>query len=370
MKKLLFIALAAVLVVAFCAPAMAADKTLSFYGDYRMNTYWVQKSEEYYNNGLGDTDEDLMWEPDPWDSRFGARFAEGALSANVEIRPVSGSFFRQWWGQYDFGSAQLLIGHTYTPACVAFDMSQFDSESGVVYGDPMSRLRTNMIRLNVPFAMGNFVIAAQNNPLNAPEWAGEGAPANYDTDMNLPELEARLTLNVGPATVDLFGGYATYDAVDTATEDSVSVDSNLWGVKARVPFGPLYVTAVYWGGKNLGNYGDLSTTSLSYTRMRVDTTTGATEDSTVNAYGAVLGYKINDMVTAEVGYLTQKTERYLQEEDDNGTYYLVCAITPVKGLTIYPEIGVRDDKDVTTPSGVTTDQGKRTYFGAYWKISF
>lgn len=370
MKKLLFIALAAVLVVAFCAPAMAADKTVSFYGDFRFNTYYYSKSKDLYNNGLGDSDKDLMWEPDFGDSRFGVKFAEGPLSANVELRPVSTSIYRQWWGQYDFGSWQLLIGHTYTPACVAFDMSQFDSESGVVYGDLMSRLRTNQIRLTVPFAMGKFVIAGQNNPLTDPSWEGAGKPTAYDTDMKLPEIEACLTLNVGPATFDLFGGYATYDAVDKATEDKQSVSSNLWGIKVHVPFGPLYVTAEYFGAKNPNNYGELSSSALTYTTMLFNTTTGATTDSTLRGYGGIVGYKLNDMVTAEVGYFTQKTERYLQEKDENGTYYLVFAITPVKGLTIYPEIGVRDEKDKTDASGVTTDQGKRTYFGAYWKISF
>ena len=375
MKKILFFGFAALLLVAFSAPAMAEEKKVSFYGDFRFNTYWYKKSDNYVSNfeGLNNPNDksysQLMFEPDFGDSRFGARFAEGPLSANVEIRPVSDSIYRQWWGEYDFGSFQLLIGHTYTPACVAFDMSQFDSESGVLYGDLMSRLRTNQIRVTVPFAMGSFKIAAQNNPMTDPEFDG-AAPTNVEKRMTLPEFEACLTLNAGPATIDIFGGYASYKMDDPATGDNQSVKSNLWGAKVNVPFGPLYVTAEYYGAKNPNNYGELSSSSLNYTTMLLNTTTGDTTDSTLKGYGGLIGYKVNDMVTAEFGYFTEKTERYLQESDDNGTYYLVFAVTPVKGITIYPEIGVRDEKNLVAADGTKTKQGKRSYIGAYWKISF
>jgi len=375
MKKILFFGFAALLLVAFSAPAMAEEKKVSFYGDFRFNTYWYKKSDNYVSNfeGLNNPNDksysQLMFEPDFGDSRFGARFAEGPLSANVEIRPVSDSIYRQWWGEYDFGSFQLLIGHTYTPACVAFDMSQFDSESGVLYGDLMSRLRTNQIRVTVPFAMGSFKIAAQNNPMTDPEFDG-AAPTNVEKRMTLPEFEACLTLNAGPATIDIFGGYASYKMDDPATGDNQSVKSNLWGAKVNVPFGPLYVTAEYYGAKNPNNYGELSSSSLNYTTMLLNTTTGDTTDATLKGYGGLIGYKVNDMVTAEFGYFTEKTERYLQESDDNGTYYLVFAVTPVKGITIYPEIGVRDEKNLVAADGTKTKQGKRSYIGAYWKISF
>ena len=370
MKKLLLIALAAVLVVAFCAPAMAATKKVSFYGDIRYNTYWVTADEDYYANGLGDDDSDLQWIPDWADSRFGARFSEGPISANVELRPVSASIFRQWWGQWDFGPAQLLIGHTYVPGCLAPSMSQADSENAVVFGNFMDRLRTSQIRLTVPFSMGSFVIAALDNPANDPEWAGAGPPANYDTDVSMPEIEARLTLKIAPAQIDLVGGFATFDAVDKSTEDSENISSNILAVRVVVPFGPLYVKGLYVQMKNPGNWGDLSSTTLQFTKMRFDTTTGQTEDSDYTCFGGLVGFKINDMVTAEAGYFQQKTERYLQEEDTNGTYYVMAAITPIKGVTIYPEFAVQNFDDFTDAAGVTTEEGKKTFLGAYWKIAF
>jgi hypothetical protein len=375
MKKFLLFGFAALLLVAFCAPAMAAEKKVSFYGDFRFNTWWYKKSDNYVSNyeGLYNPNNksysELMFVPDYADSRFGAMFSEGPLSAQVEIRPTSDVSYRQWWGQYDFGSFQLLIGHTYTPACIAFSNSQFESEDIYVYGSFLSRLRTNQIRITVPFAMGSFKIAAQNNPTGAPDYLG-GAPTNIETKMTLPEFEGCLTLNLGPATLDLFGGYGTYKLTDPAGGFDQDVNSAIYGAKVNVPFGPMYFTAEYYGGKNPGNYAAVTSSVLNYGSMLINTATGQTTDSKLRGYGAVVGYKVSDMMTAELGYFTQKNERYLQESDDNGAYYLDVAITPVKGLTIYPEIGCFNEKNLVLADGTKIKQGKRTYIGAYWKISF
>jgi len=415
MKKIMLIALAAVLVVAFCAPAMAATKKVSFYGDIRFNTYWVKKDSDYFNNyqKMADkSDNDLMWQADFVDSRFGARFMEGPISANVEIRPTGPSTtgYRQWWGQWDFGPGAILVGHTYTPACVTISNSQFDSETGVLYGSFMSRLRTTQIRLTVPFSMGKLVIGLLNNPAVAPDVVDSAKDAelkqvgkepnptdyedadayftalkayistysqivakykrNYDTDVKMPEIETCLTLKFSPVQVDLVGAYSRFKYEEVISSASETVTSYFYGARLIVPFGPFSFKALYIAGQNLGNYEDLSTGTLNYTKMRWDVSTDKSEDSDYSDYGATLGFKANDMVSLEAGYFYQKTERYQKEEDPNAHYYLMAAITPVKGFTIYPEIGVRDEKDITDSSGKTRDQGKRKYFGAYWKISF
>ena len=195
-----------------------------------------------------------------------------------------------------------------------------------------------------------------------------------DTDTSLPQIEACLTLKIAPAQIDLFGGYSQYDFVySTDSDDSESITSNLYGIRVILPFGPAYLKGQYYKGTNLGNYGDLSTSGLEYSGVRWDVDTNGklkTTDADTTGYGAVLGFKVNDMITAEVGYFSIKNERYLQEDDTRNTYYLVAAITPIKGVTIYPEIGVRDEDDMTEADGTNVDQGKRTYFGAYWKIAF
>ncbi|MBW2083897.1 MAG: hypothetical protein JRI39_12665 [Deltaproteobacteria bacterium] len=271
----------------------------------------------------------------------------------------------------------------------------------------MSRLRTTQIRLTVPFSMGKLVIGLLNNPAVAPDVvdsakaASVGSapsasdystysayntalqayntavatydfshPRKYDTDVKMPEIETCLTLKFSPVQVDLVGAYSRFKYEEVISSASETVTSYFYGARLIVPFGPFSFKALYIAGQNLGNYEDLSTGTLNYTKMRWDVSTDKSEDSDYSDYGATLGFKANDMVSLEAGYFYQKTERYQKEEDPNAHYYLMAAITPVKGFTIYPEIGVRDEKDSTDASGTTTDEGKRTYFGAYWKISF
>ena len=373
MKKILLFAFAGLLLVAFCAPAMAATKKVSFYGDVRFNTYWVKKSDDYYayNNGntTGDTDFDVIWELDNYDSRFGAKFSEGPISANVEIRPYNGSYYRQWWAAWNLGWGTFLVGHTYVPLCLAVGSSQFDSESLVLYGSYMDRLRQEQFQLTIPFSMGFLKLAAIKPPTTEPEYVT--APSNADTDVVIPQLQACLNLNFSPVSIDLVGSYNQTKIVDaTLDKNLVTVKSYIYGGRRKLAMGPFYFKGLLGFGSNVGNGGELTSSLLQFRRMRYDATTDDDTDSDYTDFGGCVGFKINDMVTAEIGYFAQKTERYQKEEDKNRAYYIVFPITPIKGVTIYPEIGVYDDQDVTDASGNTTDQGKRTYVGAYWKINF
>jgi len=390
MKKILLFALAALLLVAFTAPAMAATKKVSFYGDIRFNTYWAHKDKDKYNNGLGDKDNDLYWQPDTADSRFGARFAEGPITANVELRPrISVShkssadtgyqeFWRQWWGSWNFGPASLLIGFTYTPMCIAYSQSQIESEDMVIYGNFMDELRAFQMKLTVPFSLGKFTLGLVEPPqVNQParygsvdNGSGSTLPTNNDYDYKIPKIEARLDFSINPAQITLIGGYYTFDFVDKDTEHSESVDSYMYGGRVIAPFGPFNVKGHLVLGQNPGNWGDLSSVLLHYRNMYYDPSTGKTENADYISYGALVGYKINDVIEVEAGYNYQKTERYQSEEDENYGYYIVMPIRPIKGVTIYPEIGVLDDSDRSDSSGAKTKQGKTTYYGAYWKISF
>jgi len=374
MKKILLFAFAALLLVAFCGPTMAATKKVSFYGDVRFNTYWVKKSDDYYayNNGntTGDSDSDIIWELDNPDSRFGAKFSEGPISAQVEIRPNNGSYYRLWYAAWNLGWGTFAVGHMYVPLCLAVGQSQFDSESLVLYGSYMDRLRQEQLQLTIPFSMGYFKVAAIKPPTTLPD-ATNGTLGNVDTDVKLPQLEACLNLNFSPISVDLVGAYNSFDFVNATIDDKYdSVNSYIYGGRLKLGMGPFYFKGLLLFGTNVGNGGELTSSLLRYRKMLYDVGNDKSFDSDYTDYGAVVGFKINDMVTAEVGYFAQKTERYRKEQDKNRIYYIVFPITPIKGVTIYPEIGVADDQDYKTADGTKVDQGKRTYFGAYWKINF
>jgi hypothetical protein len=74
-----------------------------------------------------------------------------------------------------------------------------------------------------------------------------------------------------------------------------------------LPFGPAYLKGIWYGETNPGNYGDIGTLRLNYRRMLLNTTTGQATDSDLEGYGGVIGYKINDVVRAEVGYFEMTT---------------------------------------------------------------
>ena len=77
MRKLLVLLSAVALVVVFALPA-AAD--VSFYGNVRMSTFWVDDDP---GTPGADSDTVIEWNLDAANSRFGAKFKEGAVGGNI-----------------------------------------------------------------------------------------------------------------------------------------------------------------------------------------------------------------------------------------------------------------------------------------------
>ncbi len=114
MRKLFIVLAVAAFVVSFTIPAIAE---VSFFGQVRMQTYMYSQDED-----AGD-DSDLNWDIDSGASRFGANFKAGDVSATVSMRPNTGSFFRHWYGKWNFGAASLVVGQTWTPTFNPIDES-------------------------------------------------------------------------------------------------------------------------------------------------------------------------------------------------------------------------------------------------------
>jgi hypothetical protein len=364
MKKVLFIALAAVVAVAFCAPAMAADKSVSFYGNVRVWTEFVKSDSDWVKNTDGrvnpnnESDTDFELDMDIFNSRFGANFKEGNLSANVEFRPNNGNPYRQWWGGYDFGGFTLRVGQQWSPLFLAGAVG-CDCERGGftgTYGDMWGSLRQPMAKIIVPFSMGQFVFAAIKP--NAP-----ATTATSDTDTTLPKIEMRLAMGFGPADVNFFYGYNKY-AIGNLS-DTEDVTSYVYGAKASAGMGPFTIAAVLWKGQNTANYG-LVGNGLTYSGY--DAVNG--EDADVYGYFAEAGFAINDMLALQAAYGYTKGEGWQKEKDDLAAMYLRMDIHVAKGVTITPDVGKYDNKEATNAAGVKTDRGAQTFYGVYWQINF
>ncbi|MBW2129756.1 MAG: hypothetical protein JRH13_10365 [Deltaproteobacteria bacterium] len=373
MRKIFVVMLAAAFVAACALPAMAADTEVSFYGNVRMNTFWNDKDKNTANrlsapvtgapNALYD-DNDVDWSLDNSGSRFGVRFKTGDIGGNVEIRANNGSYYRQWYGTWNFGAGTLLIGHTWSLLFKPIDGANY--LAGCDYGDmPGRAFRVPQIRLTFPFEVGTFSIAF-NQPSTSHS-TGFG-----DTDTSVPNIEMNFGGKIGPVSFNVFGGYNWLDAVNTANDREYSLNSYAYGANFSIPFGPAYFKGLYYHCKNPTEYGLGITSSFD---ANYNAATDSIEDVDVDGYFAVLGFKFNDMVSAEIGYgyLSQEREDFSNpgdDEDDRACYYLMVPITVAKGVTITPEIGKYDEKDHKLAGATAVDDGDVVYYGAYWRIDF
>jgi len=358
MRKLFILVGVVLLAVAFTAPARAE---VNFYGHILFATYMQDMSKEATTAKLFD-DSNLVWKMDGGDSRFGANFKNGDFSANVELRPNLDALERQWNASWKFGAGTLTIGHMWSPEFSSCGGTAYAPGITGGYGDPGCTVRDDMIKL----AIANLTVA-----LVAPYTAYAVAAPATDVDTSLPKLAASYMLTVGPAAIKLFGGFQSYDAVNSATDQGQSIDSNIIGVEPTAAFGAAYVKAFYWMGQNMG----------TYTKYAPKTAHGPNWDGTTltdadnSAFGIVLGYNISETMKVEGGYFASEYECDKGtgtdfKEDTNSGYYINLPIKVAKNFTVTPEFLFFDDEDYKGFDGKTYEQGDTTYYGVAWKITF
>ncbi len=363
MRKLFVLLSAVALMVAFTVPAMAAEKSVSFYGRVWMDTFIEQDSKEY-NAGYSYDDTDLRWDlNDNATSRFGAKFKWDNMTANIEIRPLSASMYRQWWGSWDFGGGSLLVGHTWSPLYINATICGQSHAGGTAggYGFWVGDLRQAQIRLTT----GGLTLALVE-PASALTGTGSGAG---ETDTTFPKIEATYALKLGQISFVPFFGYNSYDEVVLATDKGYDIESWVYGLTVKAAIGPGYLKGQVWQSKNPKEWGDLYYTggfSAFY-----DAGSDSIKDVDGLGYAVTAGMKLSNTVSFEIGYGAAEYEldRPGTYEDDACAYYAMLPITIAKGFTISPEIGVID-KDTNTVAGVGTEQGDMLYYGAVWKIHF
>jgi len=361
MRKLLVLLSAVALMVAFTVPAIAADKSVSFYGRVWMDTFIENDSKEY-NAGYSFDDTDLLWDlNDNGTSRFGANFKWDSMTANIEIRPYSASMYRQWWGAWDFGGGSLLVGHTWSPLYANATITNQSHEGGSAsgYGFWVGDLRQAQIRLTT----GGLIVALVE-PAATLTATGSGAD---ETDTTLPKIEALYTFKLGSITLIPFFSYQTYDEVVMATDKDYSIDSMLYGLSVKAAVGPGYVKGQVWANTNGKEWGD------GYNTGGFSAYFDGTDIQDVDGLGYAItaGMKLSDTMNFEVGYghAEYEVDRPGTYEDTASAMYAQMEIQLAKGFILCPEIGVIDKGDHTV-NGVKTEQGDMTYYGAVWKIHF
>jgi hypothetical protein len=354
MRKLLILLAACALVVAFTLPA-AAD--VSFYGQTNMTTGYTTRSEEVTGND-SDTDIDVHFDT-PVLTQFGAKFQNGDVGGQVEIRPSWGetgvgtaNYMRLWYGSWNFGAGTLIVGQAYTPTCVPAHSDLYKTGITPWYGSMVGSVRQPQIGLHI----GSFKLAIMKPEKSA-------VAGGVDQDVTLPHLEANYSLKAGPASITLLGMYQTFDDI-LANDDSYDVTSMLIGATVRAGFGAVNLAFNIWTGKNLAD-GGLG--MPGYHAAAYDAADDEIDDVSILGYGGSLTYMLSETMKVSGGYFGISQDRDdFDEADGSSVVYVNLPITLAKGVMVAPEIRMINYMEDTAGE----DEGSETSYGIYWAINY
>lgn len=342
MKKLMIILAAIAMVGAFTATTMAAD--WSFYGSARIATFWETEAD----NDATDEEADLAFD-EHGNSRVGARVkVSDSLSGRFEAG--EGWNQRLLYGTWNFGAGAMTVGQFYAPGNIFISNQVYDGDTNLLNMGGLYTGRQEGIQLK----FGGFKIAFLE-PQTGNAFGGT------NTDVVIPKIEAAYTYAASSWWIQGSLGVQSYN-IDTAADDDIAVNSNIFGVGVGFNFGPAYVNGNIIGGTNVGNYGIWSNTATQgvLNGDEIDNT------STVGVQ-VIVGYTINDMMKVEGGFgqVTSDNDNY-DEADSARGFYVQLPITLASGVSITPELGTMDQMK----NAADADEGSVSYFGAKWMINF
>ena len=391
MKK--FIVLFAVLVVVFAFSAQAMAE-VSLYGSARFQTYVINSDKEVHSGTSGVTsghssigpnptgvydDTDTRWRMDNL-ARWGAKFSAGDVgglwemdardntaASGQDTSSLGNLRIRHLYGTWNFGAGQLLIGQTW-PVIDSLQSNLQYTDSGMQWYGGLGYLNARVSQLRLTF--GNLMIGFITPQMPANIWA---TGAGTDQDVTLPKLELKYSLPLDPVTLNFMGGWQKYEEVN-ATDQSKDITSWVAAAQAKAKFGAAYVNFIINYAQNGGNYGIGASSVVDDAYMKSG---GTTDIEDITTWGACLvaGFKVSDTVTLEAGYGKLKSDgddfgaAGTSLKDEAQAYYANATVTMAPGVYIIPEFAIFDYEDIEM-GATTTDQGKVTVIGVFWKIDF
>ena len=367
MKKLFVMIAAVAFVVAFTAPSFAAE--WSFYGSARISTFWTGLSDEAGPNNDDDLDLDHSLQGN---SRIGANVK---VSDNLvgRFEYGSGPNLRMLYGEYDFGGFKLLVGQTYTPINIFISNQVYGGDAdllnaGGVYNGRRAMVRAKFGGFQVALVQPTADLLFDEDEISEEIGDDTGEDYGVDTDSTIPMIQAKYVFKVAGLSLQLAGGWQTYDMVayEEATGDEGDDDVTSWigAAGATYNMGPLFLGANYWYGKNVGNMGmwNIGESGVSY-----DFDDESLLDNDGWGFIVVAAFTLSDMLRFEAGYgATSFDIDKSEEKDKTQAYYVQATINLAKGVFIVPEIGHYNYMD----DSAGDDEGDATYYGLKWQINF
>ncbi|MCP4581014.1 MAG: hypothetical protein GY839_05310, partial [candidate division Zixibacteria bacterium] len=172
-------------------------------------------------------------------------------------------------------------------------------------------------------------------------------PANdISTETTFPKIETSYSFTKDMFHVNGFAGYNTYMIKQFQGSDE-TVSAALIGASFGVSPGAFFLNGELYYALNPMEYG-----LAEYYNSNVPALYNPSDSSItdVNSWGGlgVIGFKFNDMFTAEAGYGYTQYELDTSGADSvaNQSYYINASVTLVPGFFIVPEIGILDLEEI------------------------
>jgi hypothetical protein len=399
MKKLTIL-MAAVALVCFSVPAMAVD--WNFYGNARVETYYVSTDYGDGENASGTDNEDdtVLWDLQG-NSRIGANIKAENIKAQFEWGVTSDANgggnvgARRLYGMWYFSdNAYLKVGKDYTPVSQFISGQVFDADLGLLGIGTMYGNR----EAQIAFGFGNFEIALvqpktdlilgmESIPATTSVVIGGftttisipalGETFNGNPKQYLPKFEAKWGMSFDAWNFNLMGGFQYYSIkdvtsfVDGKTND-IDVTSYVIGGDAGFNFGPGYIKASASYGQNIGDaaWGLPSLAGGTSGQGGLAVWDGDDDANDVSTFmGAlVAGLKVSDMLSFEAGfgYRYDDLDAKGADEVQPWALYVQSVIALAPGVYVIPEVGYYDyDQDAAG-----SDTGSQFYLGGKWQINF
>jgi hypothetical protein len=399
MKKIFAIGLAALLLVAFTAPAMAkVDVKGIVFTDF----YMYKQNAEHKSGGVaaGGVASDSSFTNTrievPGHTRLIGRWTnENGVGMFIEFGiggaiGATGLSLRHAYGWWDVNPGfTLMVGHSTTPFAPLNPSQNLGFNSGGLhviglgFGNFYSG-RFPQVRGTFKFSKNARLAIALVDPNGGGNLAGSlAASANpVDQDSTIPRIDIGAPLYFGAIKLypSLFFQTKTYDDVAANSDDDVMIYGLSLGVNAG--FGPMSITAEINAGQNWGNsYGNGAgllggfAAAAPYLDAAGNT---KLEDTDCLAYFVSLGFKAGPgKLNLTYGALSLENEGSPTVTTDNldvsRTMYGVQYPMPVaKTFIIRPEFFIYDHGDDNTWSGsaAKVDNGKETILGVEFQIVF
>jgi predicted porin len=365
MRKFFIFMVAAAFVVASTAPVMANDEiNWAIDGRIRFETWSIDEDAYKFKYGSGKfSDRETEWDMGGSRIRFKGTYGPLLIGANHNRGGTTGDY----WAEWDFGPGKLYMGEFDPPSYVTATRA-----SGSVWaaGGPRSSSDDGLMMVRWP--IGNLDLkVALIDPDNGQSLQiyDSSYGMTGDLDFSFPKIEISAEFKLG--MFDLYGFYGmhSYDEVWTENDREMSIDSNFYGLRGSVNFGPLTLRALYWEAENAKAYGTLGVGSYWHCWHK-----GVLYEPEDDGWEADGEWKVNDKFTLWAGYASRTSERSVPdskpESDKTDVYYVRGEYTITKYFTVYPMFGVVDYKDRITDEGKIVQEGKKKWIGARWQIAF